>query len=63
MWNEVKKDEKEGHRSSRKCDVLCYDDVDYCLRIGRRCGSCSKHMEYCKVAGGVGRKQRCIPRN
>lgn len=53
---------KKIDRSS-KFGVLCCDDVANCLRIGRCCGSGYKHLDHCKIAGGVGCKQRCIPRD
>lgn len=45
--------------------TLCFAtmNVDYSLRFRRCCGSSPKHMDYRKVAGGVGCKQRCVPRN
>lgn len=59
----LKKDEKEDTCSGRKRIVLCSDDVDLSLRIGRCCGSCAKHLDHCKIAGGFGCKQRRVPRN
>ena len=57
MWNEV---EKESYCSDCKHTLLCNNDVDYSLRFRRCCGSSPKHMDYRKVAGGVGCKQRCV---
>ena len=58
MWNEV---EKESYCSDCKHTLLCNNDVDYSLRFRRCCGSSPKHMDYRKVAGGVGCKHVVFP--
>ena len=54
---------KESYCISCKCNVLCGNDINNRLRFRRCCGSSPKHMDYRKVAGGVGCEQRCVPRN
>ena len=50
-------------RSKSKFGVLCSYDVANCLCFRRCCGSCAKHLDHCKIAGGFGCKQRRVPRN
>ena len=60
MWNEVKKDEKEGHCSGCKRCVLCRNAYDHRLRLGRCCGSSHKHLEHSQIADSVGGEQCCF---
>ena len=60
MWNEVKKDEKEGHCSGCKRCVLCRNAYDHRLRLGRCCGSSHKHLEHSQIANSVGSEQCCF---
>lgn len=61
MWNEVKKDEKEGHCSGCKRCVLCRNAYDHRLRLGRCRGSSHKHLEHSQIADSVGGEQCCFP--
>ena len=57
---EDKKVKKESYCISCKCNVLCGNDINNRLRLGRCGRSSHKHLEHSQIADSVGGEQCCF---